>query len=169
MDRKHYDSEHLTFGDACRACADKVVVPHFLEYERAGITPREVFQEAGKGGFLGMAIPEELGGGGVDDFRFNQVLDEQIAAAGIGGSGLGISLHNDICLPYFLSYCSDDQRKRWLPGIASGELITAIAMTEPGAGSDLTGIRTTARRDGEHYVVNGAKTFITNGVNADLV
>ena len=116
-----------------------------------------------------MAVPEEYGGGGVDDFRFNQVLDEQIAAAGIGGAGLGITLHNDICLPYFLTYTNDEQKQRWLPGIASGELITAVAMTEPGAGSDLAGIRTSAKRDGDHYVVNGSKTFITNGINADLV
>ncbi len=169
MDRKHYDPEHLALADAFRSFAEKSISPNYLEFERAGITPREIFQEAGKGGFLGMAVPEEYGGGGVDDFRFNQALDEQIAAAGIGGSGLGLSLHNDICLPYFLTYCNDEQRKRWLPGIASGDLITAVAMTEPGAGSDLAGIRTNARRDGDHYVVNGTKTFITNGINADLV
>lgn len=169
MDRKHFDTEHRAFAEAFRAFADKVVVPNYLAYERSGITPREVFQEAGRGGFLGMAVPEEYGGGGVDDFRFNQAMDEQIAAAGIGGSGLGISLHNDICLPYFLAYTTDEQKRRWLPGIASGELITAVAMTEPGAGSDLNGIRTTARRDGDCYVVNGSKTFITNGINADLV
>ena len=169
MDRKHYEPEHVAFGEAFRAFAEKVIVPHYLEWEKAGISPREVFQEAGKDGFLGMAIPEEYGGGGVDDFRFNQVLGEQIAVAGITGTGLGLSLHNDICLPYFLAYANDEQKARWLPGIASGQLITAIAMTEPGAGSDLNGIRATARRDGDAYVVNGAKTFITNGINADLV
>ena len=169
MDRKHYDDEHVAFGEAFRAFADKVIVPHYLEWERAGITPREVFQEAGRGGFLGMGVPEQFGGGGVDDFRFHQVLDEQIGAAGIGGTGLGISLHNDICLPYFLAYCNDEQKARWLAGIVSGDLITAIAMTEPGAGSDLAGIRTSATRDGDSYVVNGSKTFITNGINADLV
>ena len=169
MDRKHYEPEHQAFGEAFRAFADKVVVPNYLDWEREGIMPREVFQEAGKDGFLGMAVPEQYGGGGVDDFRFNQILDEQIAYAGIGGAGLGMSLHNDICLPYFLAYTTDEQKQRWLPGIASGELITAVAMTEPGAGSDLSGIRTSAKRDGDHYVVNGAKTFITNGINADLV
>src|SRR6195952_2321901 len=169
MDRKHYESEHEAFGEAYRAFVDKVIVPNYLDWEREGIMPREIFQEAGKGGFLGMAVPEKFGGGGVDDFRFNQILDEQIAYAGIGGAGLGISLHNDICLPYFLTYCTPEQQQRWLPGIASGELITAVAMTEPGAGSDLSGIRTTARRDGDHYLVNGSKTFITNGINADLV
>ncbi len=169
MDRKHYDDEHIAFGDAFRAFVDKAIVPNYLDWERAGISPREVFTEAGKSGFLAMAVPEEYGGGGVDDFRFNQIVDEQIASAGIAGTGLAISLHNDVCLPYFLSFCDDEQRKRWLPGIASGELITAVAMTEPGAGSDLAGIRTSAKRDGEHYVVNGSKTFITNGINADLV
>jgi alkylation response protein AidB-like acyl-CoA dehydrogenase len=169
MDRKHYQPEHLAFADAFRAFVDKTIVPSYLDWERAGITPREVFAEAGRSGFLGMSVPEEFGGGGVSDFRFNQALDEQIALAGVTGSGLGISLHNDTCLPYFLSFCDDEQRKRWLPGIATGELITAVAMTEPGAGSDLSGIRTSAKRDGEHYVVNGSKTFITNGINADLV
>jgi alkylation response protein AidB-like acyl-CoA dehydrogenase len=114
-------------------------------------------------------VPEQYGGGGVDDFRFNQMLNEQVAFAGITGSGLGITLHNDTCLPYFLSFCNDEQKQRWLPGIVSGELITAVAMTEPGAGSDLAGIRTTAKRDGDDYIVNGSKTFITNGINADLV
>jgi alkylation response protein AidB-like acyl-CoA dehydrogenase len=169
MDRRHYDEEHRAFGEAFRAFIDKVIAPHYLDWERAGIAPREIFAEAGRGGFLGMAIPEEYGGGGIDDFRFNQILDEQVAAAAVTAAGLGICLHNDTCLPYFLSYCNDEQRRRWLPGIASGELITAVAMTEPGAGSDLAGIRTSAKRDGDHYVVNGSKTFITNGINADLV
>ncbi|WP_375488635.1 acyl-CoA dehydrogenase family protein [uncultured Jatrophihabitans sp.] len=169
MDRKHYDEDHRAFGEAFRAFADKELVPNYLEWERAGIAPREIFAAAGRSGFLGMAVPEEHGGGGVEDFRFNQMLNEQIALAGVTGAGLGISLHNDTCLPYFLSFADDEQRKRWLPGIASGELITAVAMTEPGAGSDLAGIRTNAKRDGDSYVVNGSKTFITNGINADLV
>ncbi|MEO9109581.1 MAG: acyl-CoA dehydrogenase family protein [Jatrophihabitantaceae bacterium] len=169
MDRKHFDADHLAFAEAFRAFADKAIVPNYMEWERAGITPREIFLEAGRGGFLGMQIPEDLGGGGVDDFRFNQALNEQAALAGITGSALGMTLHNDTCLPYFLTFCNDEQKQRWLPGIASGELITAVAMTEPGAGSDLSGIRTSARRDGADYVVNGSKTFITNGINADLV
>jgi alkylation response protein AidB-like acyl-CoA dehydrogenase len=190
MQRKHYGADHEAFAEAFRAFADKAIVPNYMEWERAGITPRDVFTEAGKSGFLGMQVPEEYGGGGVDDFRFNQILDEQVAQAGITGSGLGITLHNDTCLPYFLSYCNDEQKQRWLPGIVSGELITAVAMTEPGAGSDLSGIRTSAKRvggggtpgievggppgkrgvaAGGDYVVNGSKTFITNGINADLV
>jgi alkylation response protein AidB-like acyl-CoA dehydrogenase len=169
MDRKHYDDDHLAFGEAFRAFVDKSIVPNFADYERDGITPREVFAEAGRSGFLGMAVPEQYGGGGVDDFRFNQILAEQVADAGISGTGLGLTLHNDICLPYFLAYTTDEQKQRWLPGIASGELITAVAMTEPGAGSDLAGMRTRAVKDGDSYVLNGSKTFITNGINADLV
>ena len=116
-----------------------------------------------------MAVPEEHGGAGVDDFRFNAVLSEEAQRAGLGSVHLGMSVHSDICLPYFLSYATDEQKQRWLPGLVNGELIAAIAMTEPGTGSDLAGIATTAvRKDGE-YVVNGAKTFITNGINADLV
>ncbi|HEY3088096.1 MAG TPA: acyl-CoA dehydrogenase family protein [Jatrophihabitantaceae bacterium] len=172
MHRGHYEAEHTAFAEAVRMFLDKEVVPHYLDWERDGITPREVFTAAGRQGFLGMAIPERYGGGGTTDFRFNQVLGEQVAYAGATGTGLGITLHNDICLPYFLAYCSDEQRERWLPDIASGALITAVAMTEPGAGSDLSGIRTSAVRSspsGDHYIVNGAKTFITNGINADLV
>jgi alkylation response protein AidB-like acyl-CoA dehydrogenase len=172
MHRGHYEAEHTAFAEAVRMFLDKEVVPHYLDWERDGITPREVFTAAGRQGLLGMAIPERYGGGGTTDFRFNQVLGEQVAYAGATGTGLGITLHNDICLPYFLAYCSDQQRERWLPGIASGALITAVAMTEPGAGSDLSGIRTSAVRSspsGDHYIVNGAKTFITNGINADLV
>jgi alkylation response protein AidB-like acyl-CoA dehydrogenase len=116
-----------------------------------------------------MAVPTEWGGGGSRDFRFNVVIAEELAAAGIGGAGLGITLHNDITTPYFVEYCNDEQAARWLPGIATGELITAIAMTEPGTGSDLAGISTTAVLDGDEYVLNGSKTFITNGINSDLV
>ncbi|MDP9118184.1 MAG: acyl-CoA dehydrogenase family protein, partial [Actinomycetota bacterium] len=138
MDRKHFDADHEAFAEAFRAYVDKTIVPEYLEWEKAGISPREIFTDAGRSGFLGMAVPEEFGGGGVTDFRFNQALDEQVALAGVTGSGLGITLHNDTCLPYFLTYCNKEQKQRWLPGIVSGELITAVAMTEPGAGSDLS-------------------------------
>jgi alkylation response protein AidB-like acyl-CoA dehydrogenase len=169
MHRKHYEPEHIAFAEAVRAFIDKEMVPNFLEWEQIGSTPRELFQVAGQNGFLGTAVPEEYGGGGVTDFRFNQAMNEQMAFAGVTGAGLGLTLHNDTCLPYFLTYATDQQRRRWLPGIVSGELITAVAMTEPGAGSDLSGIRTSAVRDGGEYIVNGSKTFITNGINADLV
>jgi alkylation response protein AidB-like acyl-CoA dehydrogenase len=169
MRRIHFDDDNLAFGEAFRTFIDKEMLPHYLDWERAGIAPREVFTAAGAQGFLGMQLPEQYGGGGTGDFRFNQILGEQIMLAGVGGAGLGISLHNDICLPYFLHYCTQEQQQRWLGGIASGELITAVAMTEPGAGSDLAGIRTSAVADGTDLIVNGAKTFITNGINADLV
>ncbi|HEY2099896.1 MAG TPA: acyl-CoA dehydrogenase family protein [Pseudonocardia sp.] len=169
MRRNLFEADHESFREAVRAFFDREVVPHLADWEAAGIVARELFTTAGKAGFLGMAIPEELGGGGVDDFRFNMVIGEEATRAGAGAAGLGITLHNDVALPYFLRYCSEEQQRRWLPGIASGELITAIAMTEPGIGSDLASMSTTAIRDGEHYLVNGAKTFITNGINADLV
>ena len=169
MRRKHYNEDHLAFGEAVRAFVGKELSPHHLDWEAAGQVPREVFTAAGANGFLGMQIPESYGGGGVSDFRFNQILGEEFMLAGVGGVGLGITLHNDICLPYYLHYCTDEQKQRWLPGIASGELITAIAMTEPGAGSDLAGMRTSGVADGTDLIVNGSKTFITNGINADIV
>ena len=169
MDRKHYDEQHVAFGAAFRAFVDKAIAPRYERFGAEGITSRDVFLEAGRSGFLGMQVPEEFGGGGTDDFRFNQILAEQVAAAGVGATGMGIALHNDICLPYLTSYSNVERKQRWLPGIASGELITAVAMTEPGAGSDLAGIRTRAVRDGDRYVLDGAKTFISNGINADLV
>jgi alkylation response protein AidB-like acyl-CoA dehydrogenase len=169
MQRRHYDEDHLAFGDAVRTFIAKEIQPDYLAWEAAGLAPRELFRVAGGNGFLGMQVPEQYGGGGTADFRFNQVLGEELMLAGVGGAGLGLTLHNDICLPYFLRYCTEEQKDRWLPGIASGELIAAIAMTEPGIGSDLASMTTSARRDDGHYLVNGSKTFITNGINADLV
>lgn len=173
MRRTLYDSDHEVFRESFRKFCDVELVPHLPEWERAGIVARELFTTAGRSGFLGMDIPEAYGGGGVRDFRFNAVIGEEIMHCGAAAAGLGLSLHNDICVPYFLAYADEDQKRRWLPGIASGELITAIAMTEPGIGSDLASMSTTAvldsAEDGQHYVVNGAKTFITNGINADLV
>ena len=169
MQRTLFDDDHEVFRDSVRSFITKDIQPHYLEWETAGIAPRSMFTAAGNNGFVGMAVPEAFGGGGSDDFRFNVVVGEECAAAGIGGAGLGITLHNDITTPYFLEYCNAEQRERWLPGIASGALITAIAMTEPNTGSDLASIATTAIRDGDSYIVNGSKTFITNGINADLV
>jgi alkylation response protein AidB-like acyl-CoA dehydrogenase len=169
MERTLFEDEHDGLRASFRAWLDKEIVPNYLEWEAAGIVPHDVFVEAGRHGFVGMNLPEEYGGGGTDDFRYNQVIDEEIQMAGVGGAGLGMSLHNDICVPYFLAYCTEEQRQRWMPGIASGELVTAIAMTEPGIGSDLASMKTSAIRDGDSYVVNGSKTFITNGINADLV
>ncbi len=172
MRRELFEDVHEDFRASFRTFLQREVIGgegRYGEWERAGIVPREVFALAGRGGFLGMAVPERHGGAGAEDFRLNLVIGEETQRAGVGSFGLGITLHNDICLPYFLTYCNDEQRERWLGGIASGELITALAMTEPGMGSDLAAMSTTARRDGGDYVVDGAKTFITNGINADLV
>lgn len=164
-----YEESHELFRQSFRSFADAELVPRIDEFESAGIMDRSVYAEAGKHGFVGMNVPEAWGGGGTADFRFNAVISEEIAAVGLGGGGMGLTLHNDITTPYFVEYCNDEQSARWLPGIASGELITAIAMTEPGTGSDLAGIATTAVRDGDEWIINGAKTFITNGINSDLV
>ena len=169
MRRTLFEDEHELFRDSVRRFIAAEVAPRNEAWERAGIVDRDMFRSAGKHGFLGMGVPTEYGGGGVDDFRYNLVIGEEVQRAGINAAGLGWTLHNDICLPYFVSLCDEEQRARWLPGICSGELITAIAMTEPGIGSDLASMATTAVRDGDHYVVNGSKTFITNGINADLV
>ncbi len=169
MKRSLYDTDHELFRDTVRAFAEKELVPNVEQWERDGIVPRDVFTRAGEAGLLGMAVPEEYGGAGIDDFRFNAIITEEFARLGVGSSGGSIGLHNDVCLPYFLHSTTDEQQARWLPGLVSGELMTAIAMTEPGTGSDLASIQTTAIRDGDHYVLNGAKTFITNGINSDLV
>jgi alkylation response protein AidB-like acyl-CoA dehydrogenase len=173
MRRRLYEDDHEAFRATARTFVDKEILPHVEAWSAAGATPRELFAAAGRQGLLGMDVPEEYGGGGVRDFRFNAVLTEEMLRMPDSGAGLGISLHNDICMPYFLAYCTEEQKQRWLPGMVSGDLITAIGMTEPGIGSDLASMSTTAIRsrddDGDHYVVNGAKTFITNGINADLV
>jgi alkylation response protein AidB-like acyl-CoA dehydrogenase len=169
MRRTIFDESHELFRSSVRQFVEKEIVPNVDRWEREGLVDRDLFAKAGANGFLGMEVPEELGGGGVKDFRYNVVIGEEVQRAGCGGAGLGLTLHNDICLPYFLHLTDDEQRGRWLPGICSGELITAVAMTEPGIGSDLASMGTTAIRDGDDYVVNGSKTFITNGINADLV
>jgi alkylation response protein AidB-like acyl-CoA dehydrogenase len=172
MKRTLYEDVHEDFRASLRTFLAREVVGEenrYGQWQRQGIVPREIFAKAGSGGFLGMAVPERYGGAGVRDFRFNAIVGEEAQRAGVGDLGLGLTLHNDICLPYFLAYCDESQRERWLPGIASGQLITALAMTEPGAGSDLASISTRAIRHGDHYVVDGSKTFITNGINADLV
>jgi alkylation response protein AidB-like acyl-CoA dehydrogenase len=169
MRRTLFDEEHELFRASFRQFLDKEVVPRNDRFERDGIMDRDVFTKAGAAGFLGMDVEPAHGGGGVQDFRYNLVVGEEIQAAAVNAAGLGLTLHNDICLPYFTSLTNEEQKARWLPGICSGDLITAVAMTEPGIGSDLASMTTTALRDGDDYVVNGSKTFITNGINADLV
>ena len=169
MRRTIFTDEQEAFRESFRRFLAEEVRPHHLDWERAGIVPRDLYAKAASMGFASMSVPERYGGPGIDDFRFNAVVGEEAALAQVVGFGLGLTLHNDVCLPYLLSYATEEQRQRWLPGVARGEQILAIAMTEPDTGSDLAGIRTSAIRSGEGYLVNGAKTFITNGINADLV
>ena len=169
MRRDIFEPDHIAYRESVRRFVAEELVPHNERWEADGIVDREVFAKASEKGMLAMAVDEEHGGSGVDDFRFNQIVSEELAYAGVSAAGLGLALHNDICLPYFLEYCTPEQRERWLPGIADGSLVTAIAMTEPGIGSDLASMSTSALLDGDHYIVNGAKTFITNGINADLI
>lgn len=169
MERTLYDDEHLALRDAWGDYLDREVAPVYEEWERARRIPRDVLSRIGSLGFLGPAVPEEYGGPGTDDFRFNTVLDEEAAARGFTGVAMALSVHQDVALPYLLELTTEEQRHRWLPGLASGELIAAIAMSEPGTGSDVASISTRARRLGGDYVVSGAKTFISNGLNADVV
>jgi len=167
MELSLYDADHDAFREMVRAFVAKHVVPRYDKWEIDGVVDREVWLEAGRQGLLGMDLPERYGGGGVRDFRYNAIVTEELLR--VWAASVGFFLHNDIVGPYLRDLATDEQQARWLPGFVSGELITAIAMTEPGAGSDLQGIATTARRDGEEYVLNGSKTFITNGIQADLV
>ncbi|MFC4562812.1 acyl-CoA dehydrogenase family protein [Nocardiopsis mangrovi] len=167
MQRELFGIEHKLFREAVAGFLDREVVSFHGEWEKDGIVPRDVWAKAGEAGILGLGVPDEFGGSGTDDFRFNAVVTEEVCR--VQASGLGFALQNDVVAPYLVGLGTDEQKRRWLPGFAAGTLITAIAMTEPGAGSDLQGIRTTAVRDGDHYVLNGQKTFITNGINADLV
>jgi len=161
------EQEHEDFRAVARAFFDKEVVPFHEQWERDGIVDREVWRRAGERGLLCFDVEEAYGGPGIADFRYNMVLAEESARA--GASGPGFAVHTDIIVPYISSLGTEGQKQRWLPGCVSGDLVTAIAMTEPGAGSDLQGIRTTAVDAGDHYVLNGSKTFISNGILADLV
>lgn len=161
------EQEHEDFRAVARAFFDKEVAPHHAAWEEAGVVDREVWRRAGERGLLCFDVEEAYGGPGIKDFRYNMVLAEEAARA--GATGPGFAVHTDIIVPYLSSLGTEEQKQRWLPGCVSGDLVTAIAMTEPGAGSDLQGIRTTAVDAGDHYVLNGSKTFISNGILADLV
>ncbi|KAA0120517.1 acyl-CoA dehydrogenase family protein [Mycolicibacterium sp. P9-22] len=167
--RTIYDDEHEQFRSTVKQFIETIVTPNFERWEQEKVVDRTLFTAAGEHGMLLFGTPEQYGGAGVDDFRFNAILDEEFGLAGYASTGLGIALQNDVVGPYFLELTSDEQKQRWLPGLTDGTLIGAIAMTEPGAGSDLSGIRSRAVRDGDHYVLNGAKTFISNGQNCDVV
>ena len=169
MERTIFESEHHLFRESFRQFVDKEIVPNNQTWEEKGVIDRSLFEIAGSNGFLGIDIPQEFGGGGIADYRFNQIMQEEFDMAGVAAAASGLGLHNDICIPYFLEFCSEEQRARWLPGLTSGQYITAIAMSEPGTGSDLASIATTATKDGDSFVLNGAKTFISNGIISDLV
>ncbi|MEP9361909.1 acyl-CoA dehydrogenase family protein [Nocardioides sp. CN2-186] len=161
------DQEHDDFRRTVRAFLEKEVVPFHDQWEKDGHVDRAVWTKAGEAGLLCFDVAEEYGGAGVSDFRYNMIVAEEMCRA--GASGPGFPVHTDIIVPYISQLGTDEQKQRWLPGLVSGELISAIAMTEPGAGSDLQGIRTTAIDKGDHYVLNGSKTFISNGILSDLV
>ena len=167
MKRTIYNEDHEAFRKVVRDFLVKDVQPKFTEWAEAGKVDKAVFRKAGEIGIPGLQIPEEYGGAGLKSFKFNAVVAEELARSGASLGGL--ALQTNVVLPYFLEYATDDQRARWLPGMAAGSIVGSIAMTEPGTGSDLAGMATTARRDGDTYVLNGAKTFITGGINCDLV
>ncbi|WP_405146473.1 acyl-CoA dehydrogenase family protein [Nocardia salmonicida] len=167
MRRDIYTEDHEAFRGLAREFIEKEIAPHYAEWEKAGQMPREIFEKLGTLGILGVAIPSAYGGAGLRDYRYNAVLQEEAARALVTLSTVRTQL--DVILPYFLEYADEQQRERWFPGLASGALLTAIAMTEPGTGSDLAGMRTSAVRDGDDYLLSGAKTFITGGLLADLV
>ncbi|MBJ7336765.1 acyl-CoA dehydrogenase family protein [Mycolicibacterium sp.] len=167
MRRHLFEKDHDEFRLLIRDFIAREVSPHYDQWTKDGVVPRELYSQLGEIGAAGIAIPEEYGGGGQEDYRYNAVLQEESARANVT---LGtFRTHLDVVLPYMLKLANAEQRDRWFPGLASGDLFLAIAMTEPGTGSDLAGVKTTAKRDGEHYVINGAKTFITGAELADLV
>ena len=161
-----YTAEHEMFRTTARRFFEKEVKPFHAQWEEEGIVPKALWRKAGEQGLLCMSVPEEYGGVG-GDFLYSAIAIEEQGR--VGASGPGFSLHTDITTPYFMAYASEEQKKYWLPKMVSGEVITAIAMTEPGTGSDLQSVKTTAVKDGNELVINGSKTFITNGQNADLI
>jgi alkylation response protein AidB-like acyl-CoA dehydrogenase len=169
MERTIFESEHDALREAWGDYLDREVAPVYDQWERQRRIPRETLHRIGQLGFLAPAVPERFGGPGTDDFRFNAVLTEEPARRGYTGVAMALSVHHDVAVPYLLELTNDEQKERWLPGVTSGELIAAIAMSEPGTGSDVAAIATRARRRDGSYIVNGAKTFISNGLNADVV
>jgi len=168
MKREIFDEDHEAFRSSVKEFLDREVTPHLEEHaDRHGL-PREFWKAAGAQGFLGLEVPEEYGGMEANDYRFNAVLTEELAKVNMTLPSC-VGIHADIVAPYLVHLTNDEQKKRWLPDFCSGDLLTAIGMTEPGGGSDVAGLKTTAVRDGDDWVINGAKTFITNGGSADLV
>jgi alkylation response protein AidB-like acyl-CoA dehydrogenase len=167
--RLGFDDTHQLFREGFAGFLEKEVVPYAEKWEVDGIVDKDLFRKAGAAGYLGIDVPEEHGGGGSKDFRYNAIMMEEATRLGVATAYTGISLHNDVCVPYFLEGANEEQKARWLPGICDGSLVLAVGMTEPTTGSDLASIRTTAIRDGDDYVINGSKTFISSAFNCDLV
>jgi acyl-CoA dehydrogenase len=167
MRRTIFDDVHDDFRESVRGFLTKEALPHVQEWEGAGMVPRAFWRKAAGQGLVGFSAPEQFGGAGLDDFRFNVIVDEEVALTGVVGDNFNLT--NDIVAPYLLDLPNDEQKTRWLPGLVSGEHVWAIAMSEPGAGSDLRGIQTVAEWRGDHYALTGSKTFITNGIQADRV
>jgi long-chain-acyl-CoA dehydrogenase len=164
-----FSSDHDVYRQTVREFVAREVTPHLERWDADRLIDRDVWREAGKQGIIGLGVPEEFGGAGQPDYRYRVVVSDELAAVGAASLNSSFSLQDDILLPYLIDLGTEDQKRRWLPSMAAGERIGAIAMTEPGAGSDLQGVRTTAQRDGDEWVINGQKTFITSGINADLV
>jgi acyl-CoA dehydrogenase len=167
MRRRVYNTEHEEFRAIVRSFFAAEVVPHYSDWERVGKPPADFWPRAGACGIMGIDVPEQYGGLPDSTFKHSAIVAEESQRAGLAMGGLRVQ--TDICMPYFLEYGTEKQRERWLPGLAAGRLVTAIAITEPGAGSDMKAMATRAVRDGDHYIVNGAKTFITNGLSANLM
>ncbi|CCH79547.1 Long-chain specific acyl-CoA dehydrogenase,mitochondrial [Nostocoides japonicum T1-X7] len=169
MRRSVYTEDHESFRQTLRSFIEAEVVPHFDEWYQAGIVPRDFYYKLGELGTFGIEVPEEYGGAGIESFKYSAVISEETSRAGVSFGGSGV--HVNLCLPYILNIGTEEQKQRWLPPFVTGEQMWAIAMTEPGTGSDLAGMRTTAKLsdDGTHYVLNGAKTFITGGVHANRI
>jgi alkylation response protein AidB-like acyl-CoA dehydrogenase len=166
MERRIFTPEHQLFRQSFRTFLEREAAPHYLRWEEEGIVPRSLWEKAGATGFLSMGVSEDDGGSGVDDYRYNAIVVEELSIAHF--SGIGFPVHTDIVIPYIAHLGTPEQRARWLPRLADGTAVGSIAMTEPGAGSDLAGIRTNARREGDTYILNGQKTFISNGINCDI-
>ena len=167
MREEFLNEELIMFQNSMREFLKHEVVPNHEEWEKDGHVPKDIWLKAGENDFLGIDVPEKYGGSGIDDFRYNSVVIEEVWRAGT--TCLTFSVTNDLVIPYLLRYANEEQKERWFPKLCSGETISALAMTEPSAGSDFAAIRTTAKLDGNHYILNGQKTFITNGVTSDLV
>lgn len=167
MKRTLFEPEHLMFREAVRRFVAQEIVPHHEQWEKEGMVSRELWRKAGQLGFLCTDVPEQYGGGGLKDFRYNAIVNEELAR--VGATGVGFGLHSDVVVPYMMNYATEEQKQRWLPKMCSGEAIGAIAMSEPNAGSDLAGVQTTAVSHPTHYLLNGQKTFITNGILSDIV